>query len=584
MPLTSFDKPAQATPWEDPRAMTRAAKKRSTKKHHVELTSTSKNRGSGATPMSSRRKNAYRPCGEGLETKALLSPVVGWGGGNGGGNSDSLITPANISNLTEQYSHSLDGIILDAPVSATVDVTVGPDQGTQNLVFVATANDSLYAFNTATGQLAWQTNFLKPGESTLPTALIQTGVNGTTSTPLIDPSTNTIYLTTTEAYNAGNINYYTKTLHAVDMSDGQEMPGSPVVIADTGYENGKPVSFFGPSVKGTGAGSVHGRVQFDVPRELQRPGLSLDGNNLLIAFGSYGDIPPFHGWILAYNMTTLQPTGVFNDTPNGSDGGIWNSGNPIVVDSQGFLYTETGNGTFDTTHNRTGLPSRGDYGDAVLKLKLIPGYSGPNGTGMKVVDYFAPRNQAKLEKTDGDLASSGVLILPDGMGGPKHPDLLLASGKSGTVYVINRNDMGHYYRGSNHIVQTLPNVIGGSYDTPAIFNNTIYYAGVDDAVKSFTMKNGLLVQTGESTNTLPWPGATPVISSDGTTNGIVWVVSASNQLIAYDPTNLSNELWSAPLPDYSHFAIPTITSDGHVFVGVGGDLVAFGPRAGADNQ
>ena len=195
----------------------------------------------------------------------------------------------------------------------------------------------------------------------------------------------------------------------------------------------------------------------------------------MIAFGSYGDVAPFHGWILAYNKTTLQPTGVFNDTPNGSDGGIWNSGSPIQVDSQGFLYTETGNGTFDTTHNRAGLPSRGDYGDTVLK-SLIPGYQGPNGTGFKVVDYFMPSNQAKLEKNDGDLASSDVLILPDGMGGPKHPNLLLASGKSGTVYVINRNDLGHYDRATNHIVQTLPNLIGGSYDTPAIFNNTIYYA------------------------------------------------------------------------------------------------------------
>src|SRR4029077_13982543 len=132
------------------------------------------------------------------------------------------------------------------------------------------------------------TNFLKPGESTLPTALIQTGVNGTTSTPLIDPSTNTIYLTTTEAYNAGKLNHFTKTLHAVDMSDGQEQPGSPVIIADTGYKHGKPVSFFGPSVKGAGAGRFKGRVRFFVPRQLQRPGLSLDGNNLLIAFGSYG--------------------------------------------------------------------------------------------------------------------------------------------------------------------------------------------------------------------------------------------------------------------------------------------------------
>ena len=526
--------------------------------------------------MSRPRRTVYRPAGEELESKTLLSAILGWGGGNGGGNSDSLITPANISSLTEQYSHVLDGIILPAPVTATVDVTVGPDQGIQNLVFVATAADTLYAFNAATGQLAWTTNFLKPGETILPYSVIGTGVDGTTSTPLIDPSTNTIYLTTTEAYTSGNIDYYTKTLHAVDMSDGQEMPGSPVVIADTGYENGTPVSFFGPSVKGQGAGSVHGRVQFYVIRQLQRPALSLDGNNLILAFGSYGDIRPFHGWILAYNKTTLQPTGVFNDTPNGSDGGIWNSGAPVVVDSQGFLYTETGNGTFDTRLSARGLPSRADFGDSVLKLELVPGYKGPNGTGFKVVDYFTPDNQAKLDKTDGDLASSGVLVLPDGLGGPKHPDLLLASGKAGTIYVINRNSMGHFHRLSNDIVQSLPDAIGASFDTPAFFDNTIYYAGVNDVVKAFQVQDGRLVQTGNSINTLPYPGATPVISSDGSANGILWVVSASNELIAYDAADLKNVLWSAPLPAYSHFAIPTITDDGQVFAGVGNDLVAFG--------
>ena len=136
--------------------------------------------------------------------------------------------------------------------------------------------------------------------------------------------------------------------------------------------------------------------------------------------------------------------------------------------------------------------------------------------------------------------------------------------------------MGHFDKRSNRIVQTLPGALGGSFDTPAFFDNTIYYAGVNDFVKSFAFKNGLLVQTGQSANTIPWPGASPVISSDGTANGIVWVISDSNQMIAYDATNLSNVLWSAPLPDYSHFAIPTITDDGHVFAGVGSTLVAFG--------
>jgi hypothetical protein len=304
--------------------------------------------------------------------------------------------------------------------------------------------------------------------------------------------------------------------------------------------------------------------------------LTIVGDDLVIGFGSFGDIPPEHGWILAYNKNALQLTGVFNDTPNGSDGGIWNSGAPIPVDSQGFLYTATGNGTFDTVLNSRGFPSRGDYGDSILKLQLDPGYKGLTGTGIRVVDYFTPRNQKRLEKGDIDLASSGILILPAGLGGPAHPNLLLASGKSGAIYVINRNRMGHFHPGSNDIVQLLTHRITASFDTPAYFDNTIYYAGVTDVLKSFSLVNGKLVQTGRASTVLPYPGSSPVVSSDGTQNGIVWVLSSARQLIAYDARNLSRQLWSAPLPGYSTFSIPAITDDGHVEIGAGAVLVGFG--------
>jgi PQQ-like domain len=478
--------------------------------------------------------------------------------------------------LTQQYSDVVDGVIIAEPVSATVDVTTGPNPRPQSLVFVATENDTLYAFNTTTGGLVWRTSFLKPGMTPLPPSATRSYLNGITSTPVIDPSTNTIFVVTTESYISSNVTHYSKTLHAVNMSDGAERQGSPVVIADTGYVGHKVVSLTGPSVPGRGAGSVGGRVYFYVPRQLQRPGLALAGNNLVIAFGSYGDRAPFHGWILAYDKTSLQLSAVFNDTPNGSDGGIWNTGNPIQVDSQGYLYTETGNGTFDTKLNRRGLPSRGDYGDSVLKLAIVPGYTGPNGTGIKVVDYFTPHNQAKLNKTDGDLASSGVLIFPDGWGGPAHPNLLLASGKAGTVYVVDRDHMGHFHQKADRIVQVLPHTLTKSFDTPAFFDNTVYYAGGGDVVKAFNLLNGQLVETGHASNVIPWPGASPVVSSDGAQNGIVWVTSASDQLIAYNATNLSQVLWSTQLPAYSEFSIPAITDDGHVEVGVGDYLVGFG--------
>jgi hypothetical protein len=518
---------------------------------------------------------AFRPSGEGLEPKALLSDVLAWSGGSVG-NPNSLITPANISNLREQYSQVLDGQILAEPLSATVDFTVGPSPGIQPVVFVVTENDTIYAFNITTGQLQWQTSFLKPGETTLPFPVTRTDVPGVTGTPVIDPATNTMYVVTTESYNDGNVTHYSKTLHAVDLSNGTEKTGGPVLIADVGFTRGKVVSRQGPSVRGTGDGRFRGRVYFYPHRALQRCALSIVGDNLVIAFGSYGDLRPEHGWILAYNRNSLQLTGVFNDTPNGSDGGIWNSGAPIQSDSQGFLYTETGNGTFDTGLKRRGFPSRGDYGDSVLKLAIVPGYRSKNGIGFRVVDYFTPHNQARLAKHDGDLSSSGVLVLPDGWGGPAHPNLLLASGKAGDVYMIDRNHMGHFHARSNQLVQMMHKAMRGSFDTPAFFNNTVYYAGINDFPKSFTRENGLLAVTGQAPASIPWPGASPVVSSDGAQNGIIWVISAWDELIAYDARNLSRALWSSSLPGYSKFSIPAITDDGHVEVGAGSILVGFG--------
>ncbi len=519
---------------------------------------------------------SYRPTGECLESKTLLSNVLGWTGGEGG-TQNSLITPANISHLTQQYADVVDGVIVAEPLVASVNVTVGPDRGTQSVVFVATKNDSLYAFNEATGRLDWHVSFLTPGEAALPSSETDFEGSGINSTPAIDLATDTMYVVSSEFYVAGNVTHYTKTLHAIDMSDGLERSGSPVVIADTGYTGGAPVSFAGPSVSGTGAGSVGGVVHFNVYLQMQRPGLTIDGNNLLIAFGSaHGVTPYYHGWLLAYNINSLQPTGVFNVTPNGNNGGIWNDGNPIQVDSQGYLYTETGNGTFDPKLNGKGFPSRNDYGDSVLKLALDPGYQGPNGYGIRVIDYFTPHNQAKLDERDEDLASSGLVLLPTGSDGPKHPNLLLASGKSGNLYVINRNKMGRFHSGFDSVVQEIPHAITSSYDTPAYYRNTVYYAGAGDVLKSFAFVNGRLKQTGASPNTFGFHGASPVVSSDGEQNGIIWVVSSSDQLIAYNPLNLSSEMWSAKLAGYSTFSIPDVTSDGHVEVGAGNVLVGFG--------
>ena len=214
------------------------------------------------------RATAYQPIGEGLESKALLSELLGWTGGKGG-ISNSTITPANISGLAEQYDDAVDGVIEAEPLIATVNITKGPNPGIQRVIFVATQADSLYAFNLTTGQLDWQTNFLDPSVSSLPSVENFNGA-GIWGTPVIDPSSNTIYLVSSESYVAGSVDHYTKTLRAIDMSDGAEIPGGPVVIADTGYLAGEPVSFSGPSVRGTGAAHIRGRDYFYVLEQLRR--------------------------------------------------------------------------------------------------------------------------------------------------------------------------------------------------------------------------------------------------------------------------------------------------------------------------
>jgi outer membrane protein assembly factor BamB len=242
--------------------------------------------------------------------------------------------------FAQTYADTVDGTIVAEPLVATVNIRVGPSQGTEPVVFVAKQADGLYAFNEETGQLLWNTNFHVPGQTALSLAAQDFEGTGIIGASVIDGAMNKMYLVSSESYGVGNVVQYIKTLHAIDMSDGVEEPGGPTVIADTGYVGNKAVSFVGPSVRGTGAESVRGRVPFDVSRQLQRPGLTLDGNTLVIGFGSaVGIVPYYHGWILTYNKTTLKPTGVFNDTPNGHDGGIWNDGNPIQVDSQGYQRT-----------------------------------------------------------------------------------------------------------------------------------------------------------------------------------------------------------------------------------------------------
>jgi hypothetical protein len=475
-------------------------------------------------------------------------------------------------------------------------------QNTHNVVFVATEHDSLYAIDANNGTVLWKDSLLNAVHGGTVTSVPSGDVGsgdlspeiGITATPVIDASTNTLYVEAKTKEVASDGTHYIHQLYAINLVDGTYELGGPIVIADSIGDT----YVSGPTVKGTGSGSSGGTVFFDSLRQLDRPALTEANGNIYLAYASHGDNGPYHGWVLSYNAATLQLNGVFNTTPNGSDGGIWQSGGKLAVDAQGNLYFETGNGTFDTTLNSAGMPNNGDYGDSFVKIAVDPTTSptnqNVNGWGLTAVDYFTPFDQQNLNNGDLDLGSGGLMLLPPSVGSTAHPQLLVGSGKEGRIYLIDANNMGHFDPNTDHVVQETNNTtISGSFDTPAYFNNTIYYVGgsnignPSDVGKTFSISNGQmsLTPTSQGPDHFGYPGATPSISANGTSNGVVWTLDhGSNQLRAYNATGFNTELYtSAQAPNNRDaltgsvvkFSVPTV-ANGEVFVGTSNSLNVYG--------
>jgi hypothetical protein len=487
---------------------------------------------------------------------------------------ETILTLGNVNTNTfgKLFSYSVDGWVYAQPLCLS-DVNV-PGQGPRNLVFVATEHDSVYAFDAddgeaGHGQPVWHVSFADPtaGITSVPTEDV--GVSeppelGITGTPVIDPASGTLYVVahTKEVADNGEITY-PQRLHALDVGTAQEKFGGPVLI--------DPVS------PGTGAGSTAGQVSFDWVHDFQRPGLALANGIVYSAFASAGDIGEYHGWVLGYDAQTLKLTNVFNDTPNGGQGGIWMSGGAPSVDAQGNLYVMTGNGTFDGVS---------DFGDSFIKLTA-------SSSGFGASDYFTPYNQAKLDSEDGDLGSGGPMLLPDEVGSPAHPHLLVGCGKEGTIYLVDRDNMGHYKTANNsQIVQSLPLVIGGTWGNPAYFNGWIYYQGTQDPLKAFSISNAQLSEQPVSQNVQSiwqYPNGTPSISANGTADGIVWLIetdtfyqSAPAILHAYNATNLDQEIYNSNQAGprdqagvAQKFAVPVI-ANGKVYVQSAFGLTVYG--------
>jgi hypothetical protein len=489
---------------------------------------------------------------------------------------ETILTPANVNTASfgKVFSQAVDGYVYAQPLYLS-QVAI-PNQGTHNVVYVVTEHDSIYAFdadsNTGTNSAPlWMKSFIDTANGITTVSSTDVGCNdlvpeiGITGTPAIDPSAKTIYFTAKTKENG----VFVQRLHALDATTGAERPNSPVVIQAT--------------VPGTGDGSDNGQVNFDALTEGQRAGLLLMNGIVYIGWSSHCDIGPYHGWLLGYDKKTLKQVSVFNSTPNGGLGGFWASGAGIAGDSAAnVLFPVTGNGTFDA-NNTGGL----DYGETILRLA-------PSAGSFTVNDYFTPNNQQALNNGDTDLGSGGVLLLPNGPANKPHQQLLVESGKQGSIYLVDRNSMGHYNSKNNtQIVQFLPFAVGGMWATPAWWNARLYFAGTGDSLKVFPFNSSTRQIAASASSHAPtsfgFPGATPSISSNKATNGIVWAIQtdayASNGpavLHAYDALDLSKELFNTTLnatrdglTAAAKFAVPTI-ANGKVYVGSKKQLTAYG--------
>jgi len=481
---------------------------------------------------------------------------------------ETTLTPANVnaSSFGKIRFFTLDGKV-DAQPLYVYRLPAGLH--TQNTLFAVTEHGSVYAFDADSGSMTWKVSTLLAGETTSDDhgcSQISPEI-GIPDTPVIDRQrgrNGAMYLVAMSKDSSGN---YHQRLHALDLSTGAELFGGPVEIQAT--------------YPGTGDGSQNGMVIFAPGQYAERAGLLEVGGVIYIAFTSHCDKRPYTGWVMGYNAATLAQTSVIDVTPNGNEGAIWMAGTGLAADSAGNIYFLDGNGTFDTTLNSQGFPINGDYGNAFVKLSTSP--------KLAVADYFNMHNTVQESNSDEDLGSGGAIVLPDlkDNNGQVH-HLAVGAGKDSNIYVVDRDNMGKYNpNNDNAIYQELDGVLpGGVWANPAYFNNTVYYGNVGRTLKAFPISNAMLASSpsSQSSTNFGYPGTSPAVSANGTTNGIVWAVENNNPAVlhAYDATNLANELYNSnqegsrdQFGPGNKFITPLIVN-GKVFVGTQTGVAEFG--------
>jgi outer membrane protein assembly factor BamB len=506
---------------------------------------------------------------------ARAQDVLTWHNDNaraGANLKEKILTLQNVNSKTfgKLFVIAVDGKVDAEPLY--VEKLEIPNKGTKNVLLVATEHDSVYAYDADTGSEFWHVRLLSPGEEPSDSRNCQQVIPeiGITSTPVIDRHRGphgTIFVV---AMSKDHVGRYMQKLHALDLENGDEELGGPVEIHAT--------------YPGTGAASSGGTEIFDPKQYEERAALLLLNGMIHTSWTSHCDIDPYNGWVIAYSADTLKQTGVLNFTPNGEEGSVWQSGAGPGADAQGYVYVMAANGTFDTTLNADGFPSRGDFGNGFLKIS----YSGGK---LSVADYFVTFDVEAENASDMDLGAGGPVVLPemkDANG--KIRRLVVGAGKDRNIYLLDRDAMGKFNpRGNDNIYQELPKALKGERyrGAPAYFDGRLYFGSVNDSMREFRLAGARLAAEPVSITAAKfgYPGAMPSVSADGSRNGIVWVAENGDTAVlhAYDANDLARELYNsneAP-SGRDHFGtgnkfITPMVAHGKVYVGTTNGVGVFG--------
>jgi beta-lactam-binding protein with PASTA domain len=484
---------------------------------------------------------------------------------SGVNSNETTLTTANVNSTSfgKLGEFTVDGQI-DGQILYLNQLNI-PGTGQKNVIYAATENDSVYAFDAdsvsgTTGTFLWKTSVVPAGESPVDSASLPCGnlpLNGVTATPVIDRTLNAIYVVAMTKDGSGNI---IDRIHALNLTTGKELFGGPTTIAAT--------------YPGTGGNSSGGVVTF-LPNVQHDRAALLESNGVIYTTwsGLDGDCGNYSAWVITYNASTLAAAAVIDLVPNDAWGGMWMGGGGPAADAAGNVYVITGNG--NTGHDTPG--SNSYYGNSFVKLA--------NSGSLSVADYFTPSNTVSEDDADEDFGSAGPTLLPDLVDASNVTQhLAIGAGKDGNMYVVSRDNMGQFHAATNQVHQQVQISNSLNFYSPVYFNGTVYVGPYNTRVEAYAMTQTLLSTTPTSQTTQAI-GSGVTISANGTSDAIVWVVSNSLQaMYAFDANNLATQLYNTtqaaanrdtPTSISGHFIAPMVMN-GKVFFGTSSTVAVYG--------